>query len=83
MEKKTKSNVKLDGKAWKLRAERFRKSKFTAVMYEKGALYFLLSFFIPFIIMLIAFQKEGVHMLWFTDGKFQESGDNQFLVAVS
>lgn len=80
MEKKTKSNVKTKIKAWKLRAERFRKSKFTAVMYEKGALYFLLSFFIPFIIMLIAFQKEGVHMLWFKDGKFQESGDNQFLV---
>lgn len=80
MENKKKSNVKINSKSWKLRAERFRKSKFAAFMYEKGALYFLLSFFIPFIIMLIAFQKEGIHMLWFTDGKFKESGDNQFLV---
>ena len=80
MENKTNSNVKKSGKSWKACAERFRKSKFANIMYEKGALYFLLSFFIPFIIMLIAFQKEDIHMLWFTDGKFKESGDNQFLV---
>lgn len=59
---------------------KLKNSGFFNMMYEKGVLYFFLSFIIPFIIMLIAFHKQGIHMLWFTDGKFQETGTEQFLV---
>lgn len=57
-----------------------KNNKILNILYEKGILYFFLSFIIPFVIMLIAFHKEDIHMLWFTDGKLQESGAQQFLV---
>jgi uncharacterized membrane protein YfhO len=50
--------------------ERFRKGKFHRILYEKGVLYFLLSFIIPFTIMLFAFGSYGVHPF----------GDRQILV---
>ena len=52
------------------RLERFRKGKFYGILYEKGVLYFLLSFLIPFSIMLYAFGIYGVHPF----------GDRQILV---
>ncbi|SHM17269.1 YfhO family protein [Ruminococcus flavefaciens] len=52
------------------RLERFRKGKFHRILYEKGVLYFLLSFLIPFSIMLYAFGIYGVHPF----------GDRQILV---
>ena len=57
-----------------------KSNKLYNIMYEKGILYFLLSFIVPFVIMLIAFHKNNMHMLWFVDGKFQETGSEQFLV---
>ena len=47
--------------AARLKIERFRKGKFYRIMYEKGILYFILSFLIPFSIMLYAFGMFGVH----------------------
>ena len=52
------------------RLERFRKGKFHRILYEKGVLYFLLSFLIPFSIMLYAFGVHGIHPF----------GDRQILV---
>lgn len=52
------------------RLERFKKGKFYRILYEKGVLYFLLSFLIPFSIMLYAFGVYGVHPF----------GDRQILV---
>ena len=50
--------------------ERFRKGKFYGILFEKGVLFFLLSFLIPFLIMLYAFGVYGVHPF----------GDRQILV---
>ncbi|WP_295067566.1 YfhO family protein [Ruminococcus sp.] len=50
--------------------ERFRKGKFHRILYENGVLYFLLSFLIPFSIMVYAFGVYGVHPF----------GDRQILV---
>lgn len=85
MNKKTKTAKKTNKQAStkktpKLDFKKSRKSKFADIMYDKGVFYFALAFFIPFFIMLIAFQKEGIHMLQFSGGKLQEKGDNQFLV---
>ncbi len=78
---KTKLTVKNNTvKAPDLNMGKNKNNSFINAMYEKGVLYFFLSFIIPFIIMLIAFHKQGIHMLWFTDGKFQETGSEQFLV---
>lgn len=52
------------------RSERFRKGKFYGILYEKGVLYFLLSFLIPFAIMVYAFGYYGIHPF----------GDRQILV---
>ena len=52
------------------RLERFRKGKFYGILYEKGVLYFLLSFLIPFGILLYAFGVYGIHPF----------GDRQILV---
>ena len=52
------------------RMERFRKGKFYRIMYENGVFYFILSFLIPFSIMLYAFGQYGVHPF----------GDRQILV---
>lgn len=52
------------------RMERFRKGKFYWIMYEKGVFYFILSFLIPFSIMLYAFGQYGIHPF----------GDRQILV---
>lgn len=43
------------------RGQRFRHSKFYAIMYEKGVLIFLLSFLIPAAIMTFAFAMQGIH----------------------
>ena len=50
--------------------ERFRKGKFYGILYEKGVLYFLLSFLIPFAIIVYAFGYYGIHPF----------GDRQILV---
>ena len=52
------------------RWERFKKGRFYGILYEKGVLYFVLSFLIPFTIMLYAFGTFGVHPF----------GDRQILV---
>ncbi|MCR5600506.1 MAG: YfhO family protein [Ruminococcus sp.] len=52
------------------RMERFRKGKFYRIMYEKGVFYFILSFLIPFSIILYAFGQYGIHPF----------GDRQILV---
>lgn len=57
-----------------------KNSKLYDIFYEKGILYFILSFMIPFVIMLIAFHEKNMNMLWFKDGKWQETGPEQFLV---
>ena len=80
MENTNKKAEKTAVKASKFNYENFRKSKFADIVYDKGVLYFFLSFIIPFVIMLIAFHRNDIHMLWFTDGKWQETGDQQFLV---
>ena len=56
--------------ARRTRLERFRKGKFYGILYDKGVLYFLLSFLIPFAIMLYAFGIYGIHPF----------GDRQILV---
>lgn len=43
------------------RLQAYRKSRFHGLMYEKGILYFLISFLIPAIIMLYAFRKNDIH----------------------
>ncbi len=53
-----------------MRWERFRKGKFYEILYEKGILYFVLSFFIPFSILWYAFGSYGIHPF----------GDRQILV---
>lgn len=80
MGNKKKTVKKNTVKAPDLNTGKNKNNSFINAMYEKGVLYFFLSFIIPFIIMLIAFHKQGIHMLWFTDGKFQETGSKQFLV---
>lgn len=57
-----------------------KNSKLYDIFYEKGILYFVLSFTIPFVIMLMGFHEENINMLWFHDGKWQEVGGEQFLV---
>ena len=44
-----------------MRWERFRKGKFYEILYEKGILYFVLSFLIPFSILWYAFGSYGIH----------------------
>lgn len=39
----------------------YRNSKLYSVMYHKGVLYFLISFLIPAVIMLLAFKGEKIH----------------------
>ncbi len=56
--------------AARTKLERFRKGKFYSIIYEKGVLHFVLSFLIPFSIMLYAFGVYGVHPF----------GDRQILV---
>lgn len=52
------------------RLDAYRKSKFYSLMYEKGVLYFVVSFLIPAIIMTLAFKKSEIHPF----------GNNQMLV---
>ncbi len=56
------------------------KSGFMKFMCDNGGFNLLLSFFIPFVTMLVVWHGHGFHMLWFEDGKFQFTGDKQFLV---
>ena len=56
--------------AARLRWERFRKGKFYGILYDKGVLYFILSFLIPFIILWYAFSMYSIHPF----------GDRQILV---
>ena len=50
--------------------KKFLNSKFVNLMYNKGVLYFCLSFIIPVVVMLLAFRDEEIHPF----------GDNQMLV---
>lgn len=50
--------------------KKIRDSKPVKLFYDKGILYFLLSFIIPVVIMLLAFRDEEIHPF----------GDNQMLV---
>ncbi len=43
------------------RLDAYKKSKFYKIMYDKGVLYFVLSFIIPFVIMLYAFRENKIH----------------------
>ncbi|MBE6862305.1 MAG: hypothetical protein E7497_05340 [Ruminococcus sp.] len=43
------------------RLEAYKKSKFYKIMYDKGVLYFLLSFIIPYVLMLYAFKENKLH----------------------
>ena len=54
----------------RIRLEQFRKGKFYWIFCEKGVVYLLLSFLIPFSIMLYAFGVFGIHPF----------GDRQILV---
>ncbi|WP_024861020.1 YfhO family protein [Ruminococcus flavefaciens] len=56
--------------AARLRWERFKKGKFYGILYDKGLLYFFLSFLIPFCIFWYALGSYGVHPF----------GDRQILV---
>ena len=56
--------------AARIKLEQFRKGKFYRILYEKGVLYFIISFLIPFSIMLYAFGVFGIHPF----------GDRQILV---
>lgn len=60
MEKNTKKGSSFVKKAGR-RLEACKKSRLYDVLYEKGVLYFVLSFLIPFIIMLYAFKKNEIH----------------------
>ncbi len=62
-EKKAKSGI---GK----RLDSYKKSKFHKVMYEKGVLYFIISFMIPAVLMTLAFRASKIHPF----------GNNQMLV---
>lgn len=59
---------------------KLKKSVLFDIFYEKGILYFILSFMLPFIIMLYAFHENYMTMLWISDGELQKTGSNQFLV---
>lgn len=50
--------------------KKFLNSKFVNLMYNKGVLYFCMSFIIPVVVMLLAFRDEKIHPF----------GDNQMLV---
>ncbi|MDE5765097.1 MAG: YfhO family protein [Ruminococcus sp.] len=66
--------------------EKFRKSKAVNILYDKGTLYFFLAFIIPFVLVLIAFHKQDIHLLWWVKGadgeagRFEETGSQQMLV---
>ncbi len=60
----------------KKRAARFRASKFYSVFFEKGVLYFFISFAAPMAIMLFAFGMHNIHPL----GGGESGGDRQILV---
>lgn len=70
----------------RLSCDRFRKSRAVNILYDKGVLYFILAFCIPFFLMLHGFKTEGIHIFSFvTDeatGKtsFGLNGDRQMLV---
>lgn len=58
------------------KAARFRRSRCYSILFDKGVLYFLISFAAPMLIMLIAFADANIHPLgWDSDG-----GDRQILV---
>ena len=54
----------------------FRDTAFFRFMYDKGAAYFILSFIIPAVMMMIGFSKEGIHPF----GEGSTGGENQMLV---
>lgn len=61
--KSSKKGSKKRGQGTELRAkyEHFRKSRAARILYDKGVLYFLLSFLIPSVIMLFAFAQHNIH----------------------
>lgn len=69
MEQTNKNPAGRSGAAGK-RLEAYRKSCFYSILYDKGALYFVVSFLIPAVIMTLAFRKAQIHPF----------GDQQMLV---
>ena len=69
MEQTNKNPAGRSGAAEK-RLEAYRKSRFYSILYDKGALYFVVSFLIPAVIMTLAFRKAQIHPF----------GDQQMLV---
>lgn len=67
---KVSKNKPVSSGKMKKRLEIYRNSHFYSVLYEKGVLYFLISFLIPAIIMTLAFRKNEIHPF----------GSNQMLV---
>ena len=61
--KSSKKGSKKRSQGTELRAkyEHFRKSRAARILYDKGVLYFLLSFLIPSVIMLFAFAQHNIH----------------------
>lgn len=70
----------------RLSCDRIRNSRAFDILYDKGVLYFILAFCIPFFFMLHAFKTEGIHIFSFvkdnTTGEtsFGLNGDRQMLV---
>ncbi|MBP3380070.1 MAG: YfhO family protein [Ruminococcus sp.] len=70
----------------RLSCDRLRNSRAFNILYDKGVLYFILAFCIPFFFMLHAFKTEGIHSFFFVTDKatnetsFGLNGDRQMLV---
>ncbi len=70
----------------RLSYDRFRNSRAVNILYDKGVLYFILAFCIPFFLMLHGFKTEGIHIFSFVTDKttgetsFGLNGDRQMLV---
>ncbi|MBQ8961412.1 MAG: YfhO family protein [Ruminococcus sp.] len=56
-----KGKTKTSGSGSSAAYRRFRQSRFCRLMYDKGVLYFALSFIIPALLMLIGFKKQHIH----------------------
>lgn len=69
MEQTNKDPERTSGAAGK-RLEAYRKSRLYSILYDKGVLYFAVSFLIPAVIMTLAFRKAQIHPF----------GDQQMLV---
>ena len=61
------------------KAKKIREGSWTDI-FDNNITCFVLSFIIPFVVMLIALRTKDIRMLWFEDGKLSVNGNNQFLV---